>query len=110
MSNQPQPHQAPYTVNLVECPTLSADQRSAAELRFRMALEFALGGPEFVLPSLQAYMLTQTLHESLPLEGASEAEQQIIALWQHAETDAILAAMRPLGDNLDNARFEILPL
>lgn len=110
MSNQPQPHQAAYTVNLVECPTLSANERSAAELRFRLALEFALGGPEFVLPSLQAYMLTQTLHESLPLEGASEAEQQIIALWQHAETDAILAAMRPLGDNLDNARFEILPL
>ncbi|SFU30782.1 hypothetical protein SAMN05216350_101234 [Polaromonas sp. YR568] len=102
--------QGQYKVNLVECPGLSADQRAAAELRFRMALEFALGGPEYVLPSLQAYMLAQTLQEDLPLEGASEAEEQVIALWQHAETDAILAAMRPLGDNMDNARFEIVPL
>src|SRR5688572_2465518 len=97
----PMNHQIPatpdqYKVNLVECPTLTADQRSAAELRFRMALEFALGGPEYVRPSLQAYMLAQTLNEDLPLEGASEAEEQVIALWQHAETDAILAAMRPL--------------
>lgn len=102
--------QGQYKVNLVECPTLSADQRAAAELRFRMALEFALGGPEYVLPSLQAYMLAQALNEDMPLEGASEAEEQVIALWQHAETDAILAGMRPLGDNLDNARFEIVPL
>jgi hypothetical protein len=99
-----------YTVNMVDANSLSADERAAAELRFRMALEFALGGPEYVLPSLQAYMLAQTLSEGLPLEGASQAEEQVIALWQNAETDAILAAMRPLGDNLDNARFEILPL
>lgn len=98
-----------YTVNMLDANSLSADERAAAELRFRMALEFALGGPEYVLPSLQAYMLAQTLQEDLPLEGASEAEEQVIALWQHAETDAILAAMRPLGDNLDNARFEIVP-
>jgi hypothetical protein len=99
-----------YTVKMVDANTLSAEDRAAAELRFRMALEFAVGGPEYVLPSLQAYMLAQTLNEGLPLEDASEAEEQVIALWQNAETDAILAAMRPLGDNLDNARFEILPL
>ena len=99
-----------YTVNMVDANSLSADERAAAELRFRMALEFAVGGPEYVLPSLQAYMLAQTLSEGLPLEGVSQAEEQVIALWQNAETDAILAAMRPLGDNLDNARFEILPL
>lgn len=99
-----------YTVNMVDANSLSADERAAAELRFRMALEFAVGGAEYVLPSLQAYMLAQTLSEGLPLEGASQAEEQVIALWQNAETDAILAAMRPLGDNLDNARFEILPL
>ena len=110
MSQQTSPAEGQYKVNLVECPTLSAGQRAAAELRFRMALEFALGGTEYVLPSLQAYMLAQTLNEDLPLEGASEAEEQVIALWQHAETDAILAAMRPLGANLDNARFEIVPL
>jgi len=110
MSSRNDAPQGRYKVNLVECPTLTAEQRAAAELRFRMALEFALGGPEYVLPSLQAYMLAQTLSEGMPLEGASQAEEQVIALWQNAETDAILAAMRPLGDNLDNARFEILPL
>jgi len=110
MNDNPHAFKGPYKVNLIECPSLTAEQRSAAELRFRMALEFALGGPEYVLPSLQAYMLAQTLNESLPLEGASQAEEQVIALWQNAETDAILAAMRPLGNNLDSARFEILPL
>jgi hypothetical protein len=110
MSNTSNAFQGQYKVNLVECPNLTDEQRSAAELRFRMALEFAVGGPEYVLPSLQAYMLAQTLNEGLPLEDASEAEEQVMALWQNAETDAILAAMRPLGDNLDNARFEIVPL
>lgn len=99
-----------YIVKMVDANSLDAEQRSAAEQRFRMALEFAVGGPEYVLPSLQAYMLAQTLNEGLPLDGASQAEEQVIALWQNAETDAILAAMRPLGDNMDNARFEILPL
>lgn len=99
-----------YVVKMVDANSLSAEDRAAAELRFRMALEFGVGGPEYVLPSLQAYMLAQTLTEGLPLEEASEAVEQVIALWQNAETDAILAAMRPLGDNLDNARFEILPL
>ncbi|WP_411883896.1 hypothetical protein [Polaromonas sp. YR568] len=110
MSNTSNAFQGQYKVNLVGCPSLTDEQRSAAELRFRMALEFAVGGPEYVLPSLQAYMLAQTLTEGLPLEEASEAVEQVIALWQNAETDAILAAMRPLGDNLDNARFEILPI
>lgn len=100
----------PYKINLLDCPSLSADQRAAAELRFRMALEAALGGPDYVLPSLQACMLAQSLNEDLPQDGDSEAEDQVIALWQQAETDAILAAMRPLGNNLDNARFEIVPL
>src|SRR4051812_45270479 len=99
-----------YIVKMVDANTLGPEERAAAELRFRMALEFAVGGPEYVLPSLQAYMLAQTLNEGLPLEGASQAEEQVISLWQNAETDAILAAMRPLGDNLDNARFEIVPL
>lgn len=109
MSSTPPPL-VPYEVKLHDCPNLSADQRAAAELRFRMALESALGGPAYVLPSLQAYMLAESLNEDLPQDGSSKAEDQVIALWQQAETDALLAAMRPLGDNLDNARFEIIPL
>lgn len=100
-----------YQVKLVECTSLSPDERAAAELRFRMSLEFSLGGPDQVLPSLQAYMLVQSLNEDLPLdEHASEAEAQVIALWETAEADAILAAFRPLSRDMGDARFEIVPL
>lgn len=100
-----------YQINLVACPGLNPDERAAAELRFRMSLEFSLGGPDQVLPSLQAYMLVQSLNEDLPLDGeASEAEEQVIALWENAESDAILAAFRPLGRDMGDARFEIVPL
>jgi hypothetical protein len=100
-----------YQVKLVECPSLSPDERAAAELRFRMSLEFSLGGPDQVLPSLQAYLLVQSLNEDLPLDAqASEAEEQVIALWENAEEDAILAAFRPLNRDMGDARFEIVPL
>ena len=96
-----------YTVKLVDAPGLSADQRSAAELRFRMALEFALGGPDSVLPTLQACLLVRALNQDLPPESVPEAEQQVIALWEKAEADAIMAAFRPLGKEMGDARFEI---
>jgi len=100
-----------YLINLVECTLLSPDERAAAELRFRMSLEFSLGGPDQVLPTLQAYMLVQSLNEDLPLdEQASPAEEQVIALWENAESDAILAAFRPLSRDMGDARFEIVPL
>jgi len=106
-----QPGTGHYLVKLVECPSLGPDERAAAELRFRMSLEFSLGGPDQVLPSLQAYMLVQSLNEDLPLdEQASEAEEQVIALWENAEADAILAAFRPLNRDMGDARFEIVPL
>ena len=110
MSHNTDPSPASYRVHLVECPGLSDSERSAAELRFRMALEFALGGPDQVLPSLQAYMLVRSLNEELPLGTDSEAEEQVIALWENAEADAILAAFRPLGKDMGDARFEIVPL
>jgi hypothetical protein len=110
MSHDTTPSPANYQVHLVECPGLSDNERSAAELRFRMALEFALGGPEEVLPSLQAYMLVRSLNEDLPLSKDSEAEGQVIALWENAEADAILAAFRPLDKDMGDARFEIVPL
>jgi hypothetical protein len=96
-----------YTVKLVDAPGLSAAQRSAAELRFRMALEFALGGSDSVLPTLQACLLVRALNQDLPPESLPEAEQQVIALWEKAEADAIVAAFRPLGKEMGDARFEI---
>ncbi len=105
-----------YIVQLVEDSILSPDQRAAAELRFRMALEFALGGPEYVLPSLQAYMLAQALSEpSGEDEVVSEDDedsggaQQMITLWEKAESDALRAALKPLDKRLAEARFEIIP-
>jgi hypothetical protein len=119
---------SPYEVKLVDCPTLSAEQRAAAELRFRMALEFAVGGRHLVLPSLQACMLAQALQEVLPDDASEDvaadrleeeadesnddgpdAVAQVIALWQKAEADALRAALKPLGPGLANARLEIIP-
>lgn len=106
-----QPGTGHYQVHLVECPSLNPDERAAAELRFRMSLEFSLGGPDQVLPSLQAYLLVQSLNEDLPQdEQASQAEKQVITLWETAEADAILAAFRPLSRDMGDARFEIVPL
>jgi hypothetical protein len=89
-----------------------------------MALEFALGGPEFVLPSLQAYMLAQALTEPNENDEADDSADnttvaededtsgtlQMITLWEKAESDAIRAALKPLGKPMDEARFEILPV
>jgi hypothetical protein len=89
-------------------------------LRFRTTLEFALGGPESVLPSLQAYMLAQALNEPSQDDEADEKDeedeeegsgtQQMITLWEKAESDAIRAGLKPLGKNMAEARFEIVPV
>lgn len=115
------PARAAYIVQLVDSSDLSADQRAAAELRFRMALEFALGGPAYVLPSLQAYMLAQALNEPSEDDAADDSTntetddedggmQQMITLWEKAESDAIQAALKPLGKEMAEARFEIVPV
>ncbi len=114
-------YQTAYIVQLVDSSDLSADQRAAAELRFRMALEFALGGPEYVLPSLQAYMLAQALNEPSEDDEADDSTdtatddedggtQQMITLWEKAESDAIQAGLKPLGKQMAEARFEIVPV
>jgi hypothetical protein len=120
------PHNAApsaYVVQLVAGSDLSAEQRTAAELRFRTTLEFALGGPECVLPSLQAYMLAQALNEPSQDDEADEKNekaeedeeegggmQQMITLWEKAESDAIWAGLKLLGKNMAEARFEIVLL
>lgn len=116
------PAPSTYDVRLVQCPGLAPDLRAAAELRFRTALEFALGGAEQVLLALQAYRLAQALREDLEDElgedGVEEDEdeadaQSLITLWEKAEADAITAAIKPLGaearEQVAEARFEISP-
>ncbi len=105
----------PYTVKMVGAVGLSTAECSAAELRFRMALEFGVGGPAYVVPTLQACMLARSLVENLSPEKLAsadfDAEREVIALWENAEDKAIMAACKPLNrqDKRDmaQARFEI---
>jgi hypothetical protein len=102
-----------YTVKMVGATGLSTDERSAAELRFRMALESGVGGPEYVLPTLQACMLARSLIEDLPAEERTDAgcgaEREVIALWETAEDRAIMTALKPVNTsgNMDEVRFVI---
>ena len=101
----------PYTVKMVNATGLSATERSAAELRFRMALEFSVDGCEHVMPTLQACMLARSLIGHLPSEevaqAAHDAEREVIALWENAEDKAVLSALKPLHRDMGEARFEI---
>ena len=101
----------PYTVKMVNATGLSATERSAAELRFRMALEFSVDGCEHVMPTLQACMLARSLINHLPAEevaqAAHDAEREVIALWENAEDKAVLSALKPLHRDMGEARFEI---
>lgn len=100
-----------YTVSMVNATGLSEAQCTAAELRFRMALEFGVGGADYVLPTLQACMLARSLLDNLtPDELASEdfsAEREVIAMWESAEDKAIMTALKPLNRDMGDARFEI---
>lgn len=100
-----------YTVKMVNATGLSAAERSAAELRFRMALEFGVGGADDVVPTLQACMLARSLMAHLSVEEAASAdhaaEREVIALWENAEDKAILTALKPLNRDTGDAQFEI---
>ena len=100
-----------YTVKMVNATGLSAAERSAAELRFRMALEFGVGGPDDVVPTLQACMLARSLMAHLSAQEAASddhaAEREVIALWENAEDKAILTALKPLNRDMGDAQFEI---
>ncbi|ABM37020.1 hypothetical protein [Polaromonas naphthalenivorans] len=101
----------PYTIKMVNAIGLSAAERSAAELRFRMALESSVGGREFVVPTLQACMLARSLVSHLSPEELAhadhDAEREVIALWENAEDQAVLSALKPLNRDMGEARFEI---
>lgn len=110
MSNKTEPA-PPYTVRMVGATGLSAQQCRAAELRFRMALESGVGGAAYVVPMLQACLLARTLTAQLTAEEISQAEhdaeRQVIALWEKAEDQAIMTALKPLSQDMGEARFEI---
>lgn len=101
----------PYTVKMVGATGLSAAERSAAEWRFRMALEFSVGGPQYVVPALQACQLARSLTEQLPPEELNDAEhdaeREVVALWENAEDQALMTALKPFNRDMGEARFEI---
>lgn len=107
------PQTPPYTVKMVGATGLSAAERRAAELRFRMALEAGVGGAPYVTPTLQACLLARALTASLTPEELAEAdhdaEREVIALWEKAEDSAIMTALKPLGGDMGQAQFEINP-
>ena len=100
-----------YTVKMVNATGLSAAERSAAELRFRMALESGVGGRAAVVPTLQACLLARSLMAHLPAEEAASgdhaAEREVIALWENAEDKAVLTALKPLNRDMGDAQFAI---
>ena len=102
---------AHYTVKLVDATGLSAAERSAAELRFRMALEAGVGSRDLVVPTLQACMLARSLTGQLAPEELAhtdhDAEREVMALWEKAEDQAIMTALKPLNRDTGDARFEI---
>ena len=111
MNNTSTPKQ-PYSVRLVGASNLSQEQCRAAELRFRMALEAGVGGASYVAPALQACMLARALTAELTPEEMKQAdhgaEREVIALWEKAEDQAIMTALKPLNQqDMAEARFEI---
>jgi hypothetical protein len=101
----------PYTVKMVGATGLSASERRAAELRFRMALEAGVGGASYVVPTLQACLLARALTANLSPEELADAEhdaeREVIALWEKAEDQAIMTALKPLNRDMGDACFAI---
>lgn len=101
----------PYSVKMVDSAGLTLSERSAAELRFRMALESSVGGRDYVVPTLQACMLARALLAQVTAQEAAgpehAAEREVIALWENAEDKAVLTALKPLNRDMGDARFEI---
>lgn len=101
----------PYTVKMVGATGLSAQQRRAAELRFRLALEAGVGGASCVVPTLQSCLLARALSAHLTPEELADAdhdaEREVIALWEKSEDQAIMTALKPLNRDMGDARFEI---
>jgi hypothetical protein len=90
-----------YSVVFFE-PDASAAERREAELRFRAALEEALGDSGLVVPVYQAYLrIVGTYGDTPDPDSLSDAERAIFDQWRAAETAAVAAAFGPhryMGD------------
>lgn len=66
-----------------------------------------MGGAQYLLPTLKARMLAPSLLENLRPDEDTQAEREVIALWESAESKALVAAVEPFNRNMGEARFEI---
>lgn len=96
-----------YTLKLHAGDDASEQDRRAAELRFRSALDATLGDASLVAPVYFAYLKILANHGDTPSPDAlTQAEQEVFKQWQAAESAALTAALGPhryMGD----AQFEI---
>ena len=98
-----------YSLRIFEADDATPGQVRQAELRFRRALEEALGDEGLVLPVYRAYQaIVATYGESPDLDALTDAERVILEQWHTAEAAALAAAFgthRYMGD----AMYEIAP-
>jgi hypothetical protein len=96
-----------YTLKLYDFEEASAQDRRAAEQRFRAALEATLGDAALVAPVYSMYLKLLSIYgESPPEDALTGAEREVFDQWQAAESAAVTAAFGPhryMGD----AQFEI---
>jgi non-ribosomal peptide synthetase component F len=95
-----------YHLKLFEADASPGELR-AAELRFRQALEDALGSPELVLPVYAAYQrIVGSYGEQPDLDLLTDGERLVLENWHAAETAAVAAAFGP-NRYMGDAMYEI---
>ncbi|MET0310611.1 MAG: hypothetical protein ABW051_01035, partial [Burkholderiaceae bacterium] len=78
-----------YRVRIFEA-DVSEEERAGAEQRFRQALEETLGDASLVLPVYRAWQRIAGAYGEQPdPEVLTDAEREIAAQWQAAETAAV---------------------
>lgn len=98
-----------YSVRIFHADEVSAAERTAAEQRFRAALDSTLGDASLVLPVYRAYLrLLHTHGEQARPWDLTAAEQVLADQWEAAElaaTQSAFGSERYMGD----AQFELEP-
>lgn len=98
-----------YRLKLYAYEDASPQQVQAAELRFRQALNAALGDESLVLPVYTAYCRLVATYGEAPAEDAlAPHELEIFSQWQAAQAAALTAALGP-DRYMGEAEFEICP-
>ena len=96
-----------YTLKLYAVEDASAQERQAAEQRFKKALDAALGDARLVAPVYAAYLKIVATYGDAPSADALSADElEVFNQWQAAESAALTAAFGP-NRYMGEAQFEI---